>query len=126
LIAENKDKILKAPKGDQNRHDYKSLSSNLIAVKGNILWHIKNFEKWAADGKPNSGFIFRTLDKTRIRKEPLGVALTIADWNFHFVLLFQPRLPAISAGNDVFLKLSELAAACQDLAIANISSFSNY
>lgn len=61
-----------------------------IRVKTNLL----NF--------PSSSYIMR---------EPLGVVLVIAPWNYPLNLLFTPLVGAIAAGNCMVLKPSELAPA---------------
>lgn len=115
MITENEDKLLKALNADLNRHDFESHASDLLGMKKDILDHITHLEEWAADSIPDAGFIFGTLGKARIRKEPLGVALIIGAWNFPFILLLQPMLGAIAAGCCIVLKPSELAVASQAL-----------
>lgn len=41
--------------------------------------------------------------------EPYGVALILAPWNYPFMLLMEPLIGAIAAGNTVILKPSEFA-----------------
>ncbi|SKA14932.1 aldehyde dehydrogenase [Sediminibacterium ginsengisoli] len=48
---------------------------------------------------------------SRVVKEPLGVVLIIAPWNYPFQLLLTPLIGAIAAGNCVVLKPSEFAPA---------------
>ncbi|MFI5128987.1 MAG: aldehyde dehydrogenase [Chitinophagales bacterium] len=48
---------------------------------------------------------------SRLMKEPLGVVLIIAPWNYPFQLLINPLIGAIAAGNCVALKPSEFASA---------------
>ena len=49
--------------------------------------------------------------KSYILSDPLGVVLIIGPWNYPMQLLFTPLVGAISAGNCVVLKPSELAPA---------------
>jgi aldehyde dehydrogenase (NAD+) len=49
--------------------------------------------------------------RSYLYKEPLGVVLIIAPWNYPFQLLFNPLVGAIAAGNAVVLKASEFAPA---------------
>jgi aldehyde dehydrogenase (NAD+) len=46
-----------------------------------------------------------------ITREPLGITLVIAPWNYPFQLLFNPLIAAIAAGNCVVLKPSEFTPA---------------
>ena len=48
---------------------------------------------------------------SRVHKEPLGVVLIVAPWNYPFQLLMNPLVGAIAAGNCVVLKPSEFAPA---------------
>ncbi|KAB2618960.1 aldehyde dehydrogenase family 3 member H1-like [Pyrus ussuriensis x Pyrus communis] len=54
-----------------------------------------------------------------IVSEPLGVVLVISTWNFPFLLSLDPVIGAISAGNSVVLKPSEIAPATSSL-LANL------
>src|SRR5436309_3205774 len=45
--------------------------------------------------------------RSEIRREPRGVTLIMAPWNYPFYLLFTPLIGAISAGNTAVLKPSE-------------------
>ena len=96
-------------------HDFETYYADIGAVKADILAHLAKVEEWAADEIPDAGFLFGTLGKARIRKEPLGVALIIGAWNFPLVVTLMPLTAAISAGCCVMLKPSEIAAASQDL-----------
>lgn len=85
-----------------------------ITEIGFVLAEIKIFERnlqrWAKTETvetnllnfPSSSFIY---------KEPLGVVLIVAPWNYPFQLLLTPFVGAIAAGNAVVLKPSEFAPA---------------
>jgi aldehyde dehydrogenase (NAD+) len=47
--------------------------------------------------------------KTKIRYEPLGVALIYASWNYPYVVSLKPLSQAITTGNCAVIKPSELA-----------------
>ncbi|XP_009705495.1 PREDICTED: aldehyde dehydrogenase family 3 member B1-like, partial [Cariama cristata] len=49
------------------------------------------------------------LDSAFIRKEPYGVVLIIAPWNYPINLLLVPLIGAIAAGNCVVMKPSEIS-----------------
>eukprot|EP00095_Tigriopus_kingsejongensis_P006625 snap_masked-scaffold4919_size5242-processed-gene-0.2 protein:Tk06625 transcript:snap_masked-scaffold4919_size5242-processed-gene-0.2-mRNA-1 annotation:"hypothetical protein" len=48
-----------------------------------------------------------------VEREPFGVVLVMAPWNYPFQLSFSPLIAAIAAGNTVVLKPSELAPASE-------------
>lgn len=53
--------------------------------------------------------IIEPKDNTRrfIRREPLGVVLVLAPWNYPYLASVNAIIPAILAGNSVILKMSE-------------------
>jgi aldehyde dehydrogenase (NAD+) len=53
--------------------------------------------------------------KSEIHKDPLGVVLIIAPWNYPFQLMMAPLVGAIAAGNCAVLKPSEVAPATSAL-----------
>ena len=123
MIVDNEDSIVDALKKDLNRHTFETYSADLLGIKRDILEHIRNLEDWAADERPKAGLILGTLSKARVRREPLGVALIIAPWNFPMLLLFQPLIAAITAGCAVMLKPSELAVESEKLVVRLVNEY---
>jgi len=123
MINDSEEEILKALKQDLNKHHMESLSTELAGLRKDILESITHLEEWTADEIPNAGFLFGTLGKARIRKEPLGVALIIGAWNFPFLLLLQPMVASITAGCCCMLKPSELALDSQNLLASMIPRY---
>lgn len=116
LIDENEEALLSAMTEDLHRHPFESLSTDINETKTEILEMIENVDKWSKGEAPkNAGFMFGTIGKAWIRKEPFGVALVIGAWNFPLGTLFGPAIAAIAAGNAVLLKPSELAPSCEKL-----------
>lgn len=50
-----------------------------------------------------------------IRREPIGVALTIAPWNYPLLTAVNSIVPALMAGNTVILKHSDQTPLCAEL-----------
>ena len=115
MIVDNEKRIVQALHTDLNRHAMETEGADLYYLKSDIMEHIIHLEQWAADEIPDAGFIFGTLGRARIRKEPLGVALVLGPWNFPFALTLEPALAATAAGCCVMIKPSELAEASQKL-----------
>jgi aldehyde dehydrogenase (NAD+) len=116
MLEDNEPAIFAALKSDLSRHGMETYMGDLMGIKHDLLDHLEHLEAWAADEYVgDAGFLFGTLGRARIRKEPLGVGLIIGAWNFPFMLLLQPMIGAISAGCCVMLKPSELAVASQNL-----------
>ena len=57
------------------------------------------------DAGPKEGF------SRFIRREPLGVVLSIAPWNYPYLIAVNAVVPALMAGNAVVLKHSRADAA---------------
>ncbi len=53
--------------------------------------------------------------KAKVVKEPKGVCLIIAPWNFPFQLAIGPLVSALAAGNCVAIKPSEMTPHCEKL-----------
>ena len=115
MIYDNEPAIAAALHKDLHRHDFESYYADIDALKKDILMHLAHVEEWSTDEYPNAGFVFGTLCKARIRKEPRGVALIIGAWNFPYVVTMMPLVAAVSAGCCVLVKPSEMAAASLDL-----------
>ncbi|MGH2565508.1 MAG: aldehyde dehydrogenase family protein, partial [Ginsengibacter sp.] len=83
---------------------------------GEIKTCIKNLRKWMRPEKVPAGLVtFPSLAK--IYRDPLGVVLIIAPWNYPLQLLLIPLAGAIAGGNCVVLKPSELAAATEKIIV---------
>lgn len=71
---------------------------------------LKHLQQWMKPAKVRTNLL-NLPAKSFVYKEPLGVVLIIAPWNYPLQLLFTPLVGAIAAGNCVVLKPSELAPA---------------
>jgi aldehyde dehydrogenase (NAD+) len=108
LIDDNENAIIEAINQDLRRPAFETYAIDLASTRNEILAHIRNLEKWAADTARNASFIFGKLGRSRIHKEPLGVALIIGAWNFPLGLVPQPLVSAIVAGNCAIIKPPEV------------------
>lgn len=75
---------------------------------------IKHLHQWMEPEKVATNLL-NLPSSSRIMKEPLGVVLIIAPWNYPFQLLINPLIGAIAAGNCVVLKSSEFAPATDEV-----------
>ncbi|KAI4140274.1 MAG: hypothetical protein L6R39_005870 [Caloplaca ligustica] len=67
---------------------------------------LQHFEDWLEPETPVVPAMFHAY-QPKIHKEPKGVVLIIAPWNYPIVLLLLPLLGAIAAGNCAILKPSQ-------------------
>lgn len=115
MIEDNRPQILAALHADLHRSEIESTAFDITGLQKDLYDTINNLEKWTADLIPEAGFIFGTLGKARIRKEPLGVSLIIGSWNFPIIISLQPLVAAIAAGCCAIVKPSDLSINTQNL-----------
>lgn len=107
-IRKYEEEILKALKKDLNKAPFESYATEIGMVIEEIKYLVKNIRKLAQPEKakmpitqfPSSGSIY---------KEPYGIVLVMAPWNYPVQLSLAPLVGAIAAGNCVILKPSEYA-----------------
>lgn len=109
LVTENESAIYDAIHKDFGKPEFEIFSTELFIVLSEIDFHIKNIKRWM---KPVSvgNSIVTFPSKSYIYKHPLGTALIFGAWNYPIQLTLMPLIGAISAGNTVALKTSELAS----------------
>ncbi|MEF2175962.1 MAG: aldehyde dehydrogenase [Candidatus Absconditabacteria bacterium] len=108
-IIENEKKILEALNQDLGKCEMESYSSEIGVSIHEINLHLKNLNKWSKSQKVGTDRFMFPLGKSYIMKEPLGNVLIIGPWNYPFGLIMSPLVGAISAGNCVTLKPSEIS-----------------
>ncbi|WP_370569728.1 aldehyde dehydrogenase [Flaviramulus sp. BrNp1-15] len=99
--------IYEALKNDFNKPEFESFISEFGLVMSELNSAIKNVKKWSKPERVTSSLL-TFPSKDYIYKEPYGNILVIAPWNYPFLLAINPLIMAISAGNTVVLKPSEL------------------
>ncbi len=92
----------------------KSPEESWVTETGFLLSEIsntlKNLRRWMEPERVATNLV--NLPSTSyIIREPLGVVLIIAPWNYPFQLLFTPLVGALAAGNCAVIKPSEFAPA---------------
>lgn len=115
MLEQNSDAFVNALHTDLHRHAFETVALEIKGTQADVIDNLKHIDEWAAGEKPDAGFLFGTLGKAHLRKEPLGLCLVIGAWNFPIATLVSPVVAAITAGNAVVMKPSELASATQDL-----------
>ncbi|MBN3348716.1 aldehyde dehydrogenase [Clostridium botulinum] len=107
-IKINENNIFKALKIDLNKSEFETFITEIGIVYDEINGAIKNIKKWSKPKKVKTP-ITNFLASSYIYNEPYGLALIMSPWNYPFQLIMAPLVGAISAGNCVLLKPSELA-----------------
>lgn len=104
-----KDDIFAAGHKERGTHDL-DIAAELVMVKGEIDYAIKNVEKWMKPERVKNSL--NTMGKRcEIWRQSKGVVLNMAAYNAPTAEAIVPIIPAIAAGNAVAIKPSELAPA---------------
>jgi len=107
LAKENRDRLVEALRQDFGKPTVEAMLADVASVAADANEASKQLKKWMkpervptpASQKPG---------RARIVREPLGVVLIIAPWNYPVQLLLCPLVGALAAGNCAVLKPSEL------------------
>ncbi len=114
MCKERETEIAEALRKDLGKSAYEAYLTEIGYVAYDAKHVLHNFEDWAAPEKVATN-VANQLGKSTIIREPLGVVLIIAPWNYPFNLVFAPAAAAIAAGNCLLLKPSELAPHTSEL-----------
>lgn len=107
-ILENEEEIKNALKLDLNKSESESYMTEIGMTLSELSYDIRHVKYWCKNkrvGTPLAHFPSRSF----ISKEPYGVTLILSPWNYPFMLLIEPLIGAIAAGNCAVLKPSEFA-----------------
>jgi aldehyde dehydrogenase (NAD+) len=111
LFTENHDELCDALWKDLRRN---VVDADLMDVAYNVKeaeYALKHLDAWMKPERISTPIVLEP-GHVRVRRDPLGVTLTIGAWNEPFMLLFAPLASALAGGNTAVLKPSELAVAC--------------
>ncbi|MFP4457797.1 MAG: aldehyde dehydrogenase, partial [Clostridia bacterium] len=109
-IEDCEEQIAQALKKDLNKPKFTSYATEIGLVIKEIDLFLKRLEAWNKPEKVKTS-LMHFWSKSYIYKEPYGVVLIFAPWNYPFQLLLLPLVGAIAAGNTAILKPSEFAPA---------------
>ncbi|XP_042647554.1 aldehyde dehydrogenase family 3 member A2-like [Tyto alba] len=109
MVQEKEKEILAAIKADLHKCGPNAYSHEILGVLGELALAMDKLPSWAAP-QPVKKNLLTMRDEAYICPEPLGVVLIIGAWNYPFVLVMQPLVGAIAAGNAVVVKPSEISA----------------
>ncbi|SDX03529.1 aldehyde dehydrogenase (NAD+) [Marininema mesophilum] len=100
--------VMEALKKDLNKSTHEAYATEVGISLKEIRTAIRNVSHWSRPQRvPTSMIHFGA--KSWIQPEPYGTALIIGPWNYPFQLIIAPLVAAITAGNCVVIKPSELA-----------------
>lgn len=105
-ILDHEQELYDALYADLKKNPEESWVTETGIVMAELSIAIKKLRKWMRPERVSTNLL-NLPSRSRIMKEPLGVVLIIAPWNYPFQLLINPLVGAIAAGNCVVLKPSE-------------------
>jgi len=100
--------IIDALNKDLKKSEFESYETEIGIILEEIRLHIKNTKSWSKSQKVKTPLTLFP-GKSFVVSEPYGLTLILAPWNYPFQLLMAPLIGAISAGNCVALKPSEIS-----------------
>ncbi len=106
LFRENEERILGALYQDLGKSKTEGYMTEVSMVYTEIEYALKKISRWAKPQRAKG--VFATFpSKNYIYKEPYGVVLILAPWNYPFQLSMIPLVGAIAAGNTAIIKCSK-------------------
>ena len=114
LVRGHEDDITAALADDLRRDAPTAWIADIMPTLGEITYARKHLRTWMRPRRTRLPLNQRP-GRGWIQYEPLGVVLVISPWNYPFHLALVPVVAAISAGNCVVVKPSEVAPATSAL-----------
>jgi len=107
FAKENGDALVAALQADMGKPELEARAADIGQITQEAKLALKNLKKWT---RPERAGMIPLMGKSFVVRDPLGVVLIIAPWNYPVGLLLSPLVGAIAAGNAVVLKPSEVTA----------------
>jgi aldehyde dehydrogenase (NAD+) len=109
ILKHEKD-LLAALKSDLNKSEMEAFATEIGISIADIDYNLKHLSKWMKPERVSTPLFFLP-GSSWLYKEPYGVSLIIGPWNYPFKNTVGPLIGAISAGNTIIIKPSELSSA---------------
>lgn len=109
MLDEGSDSILAALRADLGKSELESFSGEISFVAQEAKRTLAQLRGWTRAESVRTTLLAQP-GRSRIVREPLGVVLIIAPWNFPLQLALGPLVGAIAAGNCALIKPSELSS----------------
>ncbi|WSL80525.1 aldehyde dehydrogenase family protein [Kitasatospora sp. NBC_01266] len=110
LLTEQSDEFLAALRTDLGKSETEAYRSEIGFTLNELDHTVAHLAQWLAPRPAAVPAAFRPAEAQVVR-DPLGVVLVIAPWNYPLQLALAPVVGALAAGNTVLVKPSELAPA---------------
>ncbi|MER8186080.1 aldehyde dehydrogenase family protein [Kitasatospora sp. NPDC094015] len=110
LLTEHADEFLAALRADLGKGPTEAYRTEVGFTLNELDHTVAHLEEWLRPKPAAVPEVFRPAE-ARVIRDPLGVVLVIAPWNYPLQLALAPLVGALAAGNTVLVKPSELAPA---------------
>ncbi|MFW6235128.1 MAG: aldehyde dehydrogenase family protein, partial [Spirochaetota bacterium] len=107
-VRAHENEFIEALRADFGKPELESVASELTVLYQEIRELRRRLKRFFRPSRKRVPFAF-FRSSSRVLREPYGVVLVIAPWNYPLQLSLVPVAGAIAAGNSVVLKPSELA-----------------
>lgn len=115
LIATHLDDLVRLIADELGRPPWEALTADVLTLLSACKWHERHAPRALAPRRVRDASLLGLGQRVTITHEPLGTVAIIATWNYPVQLLGIQLLQAITAGNRVIVKPSELAPRSQAL-----------
>ncbi|MFM9021627.1 MAG: aldehyde dehydrogenase [Sediminibacterium sp.] len=109
-IEAHEEEIYEALKSDLRKSKEEAFASENGLTLTDLNESLRHLKDWMTPELVSTA-LFNMPSRSYIRREPLGVVLIVAPWNYPFQLSFTPLIGALAAGNCAVVKPSEFAPA---------------
>jgi aldehyde dehydrogenase (NAD+) len=108
FLTEREGDIVEALRKDLGKPETEALLSEVRMIVGEVRLTRKKLRSWMKPERVRTPLVAMP-GRSYIYREPLGLVLIIAPWNYPFQTAVLPLVGALAAGNCVVLKPSEIA-----------------
>lgn len=109
-IQRHEKEIFDALHADMKKPPFEAYASEIGFLYDEVNYAIRHLRSWMKPQRVRTP-ILHFPSSSYIRRDPLGVVLIIAPWNYPVQLILTPLIAAVAAGNCVVVKPSEFAPA---------------
>jgi aldehyde dehydrogenase (NAD+) len=120
VLISHRDALLEALAQDLGKPDVEAYLAEYYFLLQELRLIRKSAARWLKTKGVKSPVYFMPC-KSQLRRDPFGMVLIVAPWNYPMQLSLSPLIAAVAAGNTVVLKPSEMAPACEQLLVKIIS-----
>ncbi len=114
MLVDREPELQNALRSDLGKPSTEAWATDIGFVVAELDYMLKRLRRWMRPQRVHAPLVTKPSG-ARIVREPLGVVLVIAPWNYPVQLLVSPLAGALAGGNCAVVKPSELAPATSAL-----------